>query len=99
PTMLLQPFVENSVKHGISAMGADGKITVTFTKENQNLILKVKDNGKGFKIDQQYTGLGLQLSKNRISLLNTIYPETSFLLTMTADLKGSEITITLTQWI
>jgi len=99
PTMLLQPFVENSVKHGISAMGADGKITVTFTKENQNLILKVKDNGKGFKIDQQYTGLGLQLSKNRISLLNTIYPETSFLLTMISDLKGSEITITLTQWI
>ncbi len=99
PTMLLQPFVENAVKHGISEMGAAGKIEVSFIKENQNLILNVKDNGKGFAIDQNYTGLGLQLSKNRISLLNTIYYETSFSLDMKSSENGSEITITLNQWL
>lgn len=99
PTMLLQPFVENAVKHGIAELETAGKIEVSFTKENQNLILKVVDNGKGFETNQNYAGLGLQLSKNRISLLNTIYLETSFLLDMKSSEKGSEITITLKQWL
>ncbi|MEJ5994551.1 histidine kinase [Pedobacter sp. Du54] len=99
PSMLLQPFVENAVKHGISHMGNAGEIAIYFTKQDQNLVLKVKDNGVGFETDQNYTGLGLQLSKNRISLLNTIYPETEFLLTLDSSEMGSEITITLTQWL
>jgi two-component system LytT family sensor kinase len=99
PTMLLQPFVENAVKHGIAELGNESKITISFIKENHNLILKVKDNGKGFETDKNYTGLGLQLSKNRISLLNAIYQETTFQLTMESSEQGSEIAITLTQWL
>ncbi len=99
PTMLLQPFVENAVKHGISELGAEGKIEVLFIKDSQNLILKVTDNGEGFETHKDYPGLGLQLSKNRISLLNTIYTETSFKLDMKSSEKGSEITITLNQWL
>lgn len=99
PTMLLQPFVENAVKHGIAEMDAEGKISISLLKDNQNLILRVSDNGKGFDVDQNYSGLGLQLSKNRISLLNTIYHETSFELDMKSLESGSEITITLNQWL
>lgn len=99
PTMLLQPFVENAVKHGISEMEEGGKIIVSFLKEDQNLVLKVKDNGKGFITNQNYPGLGLQLSKNRISLLNTIYAETSFKLDMISSEEGTEIIITLNQWL
>jgi len=99
PTMLLQPFVENAVKHGIAEMENEGKIIISFLKESQNLMIKVSDNGKGFDASRNYTGLGLQLSKNRISLLNTIYPETSFLLAMKSSEEGSEIKITLTQWL
>ncbi len=99
PTMLLQPFVENAVKHGISEMGTEGQITISFAKEFQNLVLKVTDNGKGFETAQNYRGLGLQLSKNRITLLNTIYSETPFILAVQSAENGSEITLTLTQWL
>lgn len=99
PAMLLQPFVENAVKHGISEMGTKGEIVISFVATHQNLVLKVKDNGSGFDSSQNYGGLGLQLSKNRISLLNTIYPDTPFLLAMQSSENGSEITLTLTQWL
>ncbi|MCY1662558.1 sensor histidine kinase [Chryseobacterium sp. SL1] len=99
PTMLLQPFVENAVKHGISEMEIEGKIEVSFVKKDHNLILKVKDNGNGFEINQKYSGLGFQLSNNRISLLNDIYIANSFVLNINSGKQGTEISITLTNWI
>jgi sensor histidine kinase YesM len=99
PAMLLQPFVENAVKHGIAEKGNDGKIEISFTKQGTDLVLSVKDNGTGFDVTQDYTGLGLALTKNRISLLNSIYKETPFSLDMKADVDGTIIKITLSQWI
>lgn len=99
PAMLLQPFVENAVKHGIAEKGNDGEITVTFEKQVSNLVLKISDNGKGFDTTQTYNGLGLALSKNRISLLNTIYKETPFIFDIQSDTNRTTVTITLTQWL
>jgi two-component system LytT family sensor kinase len=61
--------------------------------------LSLKDNGNGFDVTEDYTGLGLALTKNRISLLNSIYKETPFLLDMKADEDGTIINITLSQWL
>ncbi|MBC6111792.1 sensor histidine kinase [Pedobacter fastidiosus] len=99
PSMLLQPFVENAVKHGIAEKGADGNIEIDFKKQSADLILSIKDNGKGFDATKDYSGLGLSLSKNRISLLNTIYKETPFVLNIQSDTNGTVVTITLTQWL
>lgn len=99
PAMLLQPFVENAVKHGIATKKAAGKITISFVQQGHDLVSKIEDNGDGFDVTKNYEGLGLQLSRNRISLLNTIYQETPFVLSMDASDKGSTITITLTQWL
>lgn len=99
PSMLLQPFVENAVKHGIAEKETNGKIAVSIQKQNQNLIIKITDNGNGFDTSKNYEGYGLQLSKNRISLLNTIYKETPFLLDMKSTHQLTEITITLAQWL
>ncbi|QDW27547.1 sensor histidine kinase [Pedobacter sp. KBS0701] len=99
PAMLLQPFVENAVKHGIAGKGNDGKIEISFTKQQTDLILSVKDNGNGFDVEKDYAGLGLALTKNRISLLNSIYKETPFLLDMKADANGTLIRITINQWL
>lgn len=99
PAMLLQPFVENAVKHGIAEIGADGKIEIGFTAQTANLVLSIKDNGSGFDVNQNYEGLGLALTKNRISLLNSIYKENQFLLDMKADADGTVIKITLSQWL
>lgn len=99
PAMLLQPFVENAVKHGIAEKGHEGKIIVRFEKQASDLILSIKDNGKGFDAVQTYNGLGLALSKNRISLLNTIYKNTPFVLDIRSGMEGTIVTITLTQWL
>ncbi len=99
PAMLLQPFVENAVKYGVAEKGSAGQIEINFIIEEADLILKITDNGAGFDATKNYDGLGLALSKNRISLLNSIYKETTFLLEMKADATGTLIRITINQWL
>lgn len=99
PSMLLQPFVENAVKHGIVSKNTEGKIEIAFSKNDNNLVLTVADNGKGFSADKKHEGLGLSLSKNRISLLNSIYKETPFVLAINSSDAGTKIDLTLTDWL
>jgi len=98
PAMLLQPFVENAVKHGISGMKQEGRIRIIIRKENQDLVLSVTDNGKGFVPDPQSSGYGLKLSRERVELLNQIYKDQSLTLTIAAH-EGSTITLRLLNWI
>lgn len=99
PSMLLQPFVENAVKHGISKKGADGKIIITFIKNENDLVLTVTDNGNGFDTEKKSNGLGLKLSEGRIALLNSIYRKTRFTLDIQSNTKGTNISLTLTDWL
>ena len=99
PSMLLQPFVENAVKHGIASKTTGGNIGIAIIKNGNNLVLTVADNGKGFDTNKKYEGLGLSLSKNRISLLNSIYKETPFVLTINTSGTGTKINLTLTDWL
>ncbi|QIL41214.1 sensor histidine kinase [Pedobacter sp. HDW13] len=99
PGMLLQPFVENAVKHGISKKAADGKIIITFVEQGNDLVLTVSDNGNGFDTEKKHNGLGLQLSNSRIALLNNIYKENRFTLAIQATHNGTKISLTLTDWL
>ncbi|WP_316839203.1 sensor histidine kinase [Pedobacter gandavensis] len=99
PSMLLQPFVENAVKHGISQKASDGKITITLTKQVNDLVLTVTDNGNGFDTTKKSTGLGLQLSNSRIALLNSVYKENRFTLAIQSTTMGTKIRLTLTDWL
>ena len=99
PSMLLQPFVENAVKHGISKKATDGKISITFIKQANDLLLTVTDNGNGFDTAKKNNGLGLQLSNNRIALLNSIYKENRFILAIQSTTNGTNISLTLTDWL
>jgi two-component system, LytTR family, sensor kinase len=75
PSLLLQPLVENAVKHGISGMNEKGRIEVSFTRQEDDLLVVVRDNGTGFDVSQQAAGFGLKLTKDRINLLNEIMPD------------------------
>lgn len=99
PSMLLQPFVENAVKHGISQKATAGKITIEFMKQANDLVLTVADNGNGFDAEKKYNGLGLQLSDSRIALLNRIYKENRFILAIQSTTNGTKIGLTLTDWL
>ncbi|MEO8854854.1 MAG: histidine kinase [Ginsengibacter sp.] len=70
PGMLLQPLVENAVKHGISALQDKGILMISFKKSDNDMFVYVKDNGKGFQERGTEKGYGLQLTKERIKLLN-----------------------------
>lgn len=74
PPLILQPFLENSIWHGIAQMENSGHIDIEFKKENDMLFCSVDDNGIGrenVKIhDQENRSLGINLTKNRIDILN-----------------------------
>lgn len=99
PAMLLQPFVENAVKHGVSQLETNGQINIKFEQRSKDLLISIHDNGTGFKVEENYPGLGINLSKSRISLLNKIYVDTPIELQMKAGTQGSFIIIILKDWI
>jgi tetratricopeptide (TPR) repeat protein len=75
PPLLLQPFVENSIWHGVAGKKGDGKIVIRIEKENEMIRCVVEDDGVGRK--QAGTGkatqsLGIKITKARIDILNRL---------------------------
>lgn len=70
PALLLQPLVENAVKHGVSALQDKGLISINFTRVQNNMLVNITDNGNGFMGDSGKSGFGLKLTRDRIKLLN-----------------------------
>jgi len=99
PSMLLQPFVENAVKHGIAQKTTAGEIIIEFIEQADDLVLTVTDSGNGFDTEKKYNGLGLQLSDSRVALLNKVYKENRFILVMQSSASGTKISLTLTDWL
>jgi two-component system, LytTR family, sensor kinase len=72
PSLLLQPLVENAVKHGVALMHQKGTIRIEFCKQETDLLARVIDNGQGFIPGLKQEGYGLKLTKDRIQLLNEL---------------------------
>jgi two-component system LytT family sensor kinase len=70
PPMVLQPLVENSVKHGITPKEEGGTITVSIKKKNGEAIFTVADNGIGLanitEFESSNSGVGLANSDTRL---------------------------------
>jgi two-component system LytT family sensor kinase len=59
PSMILQPLVENSIKHGIAPKVGGGRITLRSRRENGRTIIEVEDNGLGMtdeRLDHVFHG-------------------------------------------
>lgn len=70
PALVLQPLVENSVRHGIGARVDGGTIRVNARKDGQRLILEVSDDGPGFPGNwESSTGVGLRNLRERLERL------------------------------
>ena len=70
PSMLIQPFLENAIKHGMKGLDRKGQITVNFKKDMDHLICEIDDNGVGrasAKSDKAHQSLGMQVVKERLS--------------------------------
>lgn len=51
PILTFQPFIENSIVHGLEPSQDKGIVTLTITKQNNNLVASIKDNGVGIRPD------------------------------------------------
>ena len=81
PSMLFQPYLENSIWHGILPMDQMGKIEVKICTVNRNsLKISIFDNGIGFETSiiqkneqpNDHISVGMQITKNRLALYQQI---------------------------
>jgi sensor histidine kinase YesM len=78
PCMIIQPFVENAIEHGIKHLNAEGQISVRFSRKNTMVLIEVKDDGIGRTKAREYTlnqdkdhqSLSTSLILERINSLN-----------------------------
>jgi len=68
PSFILQPLVENAIKHGIEKISGKGSIDVAINIEDDNINIKVADSGTDFP-DLPSIGMGLQTVNNKLRLL------------------------------
>ncbi len=77
PVLLLQPYVENSIRHGKIHTLPNGMLKITFSMDNNYLRCKIIDNGIGrelsmsMKSENNYKSMGTTVNKKRIELLES----------------------------
>jgi two-component system, LytTR family, sensor kinase len=69
PTMILQPIVENAIKHGVNAQRGPGHVSVSAVRNNGSLVIEVRDTGPGFRSADTHAGIGLTNTRARLEQL------------------------------
>jgi len=77
PSMIIQPFVENAIWHGISALEGNGFIRISFAMQSlQSVRITIEDNGVGIKQTDAYTTksethlhLGMSMTRKRLEII------------------------------
>ena len=74
PPMLIQPFVENAVIHGVTPLKEKGEIRIRIDLDDHLITVEILDNGKGSNKSPGHTSLSGSIAKERMELL---FKETS----------------------
>src|SRR6185437_2614163 len=73
PSMMLQPLVENSIKHGLSQKMGEGRITIKSHRDGDHAIIDIIDNGLGIPPADAFrvkgTGIGLRNVNERLRVI------------------------------
>jgi ligand-binding sensor domain-containing protein len=79
PPLLLQPYLENSIRHGIRyKTDGDGLIQINIIRKNEGVLIQIQDNGIGRQASKkyksefhiQYQSRGMTINEDRIKMLN-----------------------------
>ncbi len=77
PPLLVQPFIENAIIHGMGSRAVGGRIEVDFTQSDDFLRISVFDNGlesvhhlKEIESKHKFKSVGMNITKKRLALLN-----------------------------
>ncbi len=81
PPMLIQPYLENAVWHGLRYKEAKGKLLLRISREGKNLLAEVSDNGIGRKQStelktenqRKHSSMGLKNISERLAIINKVY--------------------------
>ncbi len=81
PPMILQPYIENSVWHGLRYLDNKGFLTVAIHQANEGIQVMIEDNGIGRKLSQEQKTVnqkkqnssGMQNIENRVGIINTTF--------------------------
>ena len=105
PSMILQPIVENAVRHGIREIGRQGKILLKVQAVEDGVRITVKDNGKGIEKERlaeimekktaavgDSTGIGLD---NVMSRLELYFQKKVITILSDGDNQGTEVILDL----
>ena len=104
PPLLVQPYVENAVLHGISGRASGGKVSVLFEKKEDCLQVIIRDNGNGMTIkvsdaekSRFHKSFGMSITSRRLDLLfnlkETDAVATRKLFTPNGQAAGTEVKI------
>ncbi|OLE54667.1 MAG: hypothetical protein AUG51_07210 [Acidobacteria bacterium 13_1_20CM_3_53_8] len=89
PEFILQPLVENAIRHGIAKLSEAGKIKIRARQDNGRLILSVEDNGPGY---YPVSNIGVGLANTTARLAN-LFGERGHLQMMNAKGGGTVATL------
>jgi hypothetical protein len=90
PSLLLQPLLENAIRHGLAPVREGGCVSVLAHREGERLRIRVEDDGVGLRAGSP-SGVGLRNVQER---LRTLYAEAAeFLIGERADGRGTTVTI------
>lgn len=90
PNMLLQPLLENAVRHGVAPYSRPGRVEVLAARDGDGLRIRVRDSGPGFDAPQS-TGVGLSATRQRLEKLYGAAHRLSF----THQSSGFEVEVSL----
>ena len=69
PNLILQPLVENALRHGLLAKAEPGSLQVVGQRDGDELVLRVDDDGLGLSPDGTSEGIGLTNTRARLAML------------------------------
>jgi two-component system LytT family sensor kinase len=76
PSMILQPLIENCIKHGFSRKVGGGRIVISSRRENDRAVIEVDDDGLGMTEERLATALGRGIGLSNVhERLRVIYGE------------------------
>lgn len=88
PHLILQPLVENAIRHGISRSTAPGEVLIVARRDGRHLCLQIRDNGPGLNEPVSTRGVGLEATRKR---LQTLYGDDQSMEIRNMPERGAEV--------